>query len=319
MKKYIVAFMLLAILLGGICSGCASSGVPAGQYEQIQTRLNDAQAQVAGLQSENRELEAQNNSISAELEAVRAQIATAGTEIASARTEIAALQNETGLLREESDLAGATPAETAEKIVKKYSETHVYSVDDFFVCSNMALDVWNMLQAQGINAVIRIGDVETGVGDVADANHAWVLAEVSPGQYLALETTGGYVVPEGENPLYYSGWTFESPKEYRMYEELRREWNVRVDIIDRMTDIFRVTEQEYSEEYDSYMGLVAEFNEKYAGRPPSAEAESLQADIEAQLALAKEKEGRLNQLDELLREQEAAMENIRLAMSSLTG
>ena len=131
---------------------------------------------------------------------------------------------------------GATPAETAENIAKYYHETHVYSTYDLFVCSDMAAEVWNMLKAQGINAVMVVGNKDTAISDIIQCDHAWVLAEVAPGEYLALETTGGQVVPKSENPLYYKGWSFASPAELKAYNQLIREYNIRVDIRNQIAE-----------------------------------------------------------------------------------
>ncbi|GAH82550.1 unnamed protein product, partial [marine sediment metagenome] len=107
-------------------------------------------------------------------------------QLKASEAQVAELQSEIRDLKEQYEIVGETPTETAEKIVKHYHETHIYSKYDFFVCSDMALDVWDMLKAQGINALIQIGNVETGAKDITEADHAWVLAETSPGQYLAL-------------------------------------------------------------------------------------------------------------------------------------
>jgi hypothetical protein len=106
-------------------------------------------------------------------------------------------------------------------IVEDYYKTHTYSLNDLFVCGDMATDVWNMVETQGINSVLYIGNVEKNISKIEDANHAWVLAEISPNHWLALETTGGYVVCNYSdicpvhNPLYYHGWRFTSPKEMK--------------------------------------------------------------------------------------------------------
>ena len=98
----------------------------------------------------------------------------------------------------------------------------------------MAQDIWNMLKAKGINARIAVGDFEPGrckqnrrwkicqcelwvqgssglintynytcedtgllnSSMIDNLTHAWVLAEVSPGYWLAIECTGGYVVAQ---------------------------------------------------------------------------------------------------------------------------
>ena len=146
------------------------------------------------------------------------------SQLSASQAQVIDLQNEIRELKEQYEIVGETPAETAENIVKRYCETHIYTKYDFFVCSDMALDVWNMLKTQDIKALIQIGNVDIGVESIAEANHAWVLAECYPGQYLALETTGGYIVKD--DPLYYRGWSFDNPREYKRFVELMKEYNI---------------------------------------------------------------------------------------------
>ena len=240
-------------------------------------------------------------------------------QFTASQAQIAELQNEISDLKDRYEIVGETPAETAENIVKRYHETHIYSEYDFFVCSDMALDVWDMLKAQGINTLIKIGNVKTGAKVITEADHAWVLAETTPGKYLALETTGGYAVWKADNPLYYEGWSFDNPKEYKRYVELREEYNIRVSIINQMTNKSQESYDEYKREFDYYQGLVDEFNKKYAGRRVSSQAQICEDKIETQLAIVKEKEGRCSQLTDLTNEQQQNLENIVSEMRGLTG
>jgi len=216
-----------------------------------------------------------------------------------------------------SEFIEKTPSEIAVDTVEQYYQTHVYSEYDFFVCSDMALDVWDMLKAQGIPALIQTGNVETGAENITEADHVWVLAEVSPGHYLALETTAGYAVWEKDNPLYYQGWSFDNPREYKRFVELRQEYNIRVTMIEQLTNKAQETYEEYEKEYDYYQELLSEFNTRYAGRPVSSESQMYEDKIEAQLAVAKEKEGRYNELTELINEQQHELENIVSEMKGL--
>jgi hypothetical protein len=59
---------------------------------------------------------------------------------------------------------------------------------------------------------------------IDNLTHAWVLAEVSPGNWLAIECTGGYVVNGEKDRKYYSGLTFTNPKNYRSFLELYNNW-----------------------------------------------------------------------------------------------
>lgn len=61
---------------------------------------------------------------------------------------------------------------------------------------------------------------------IDNLTHAWVLAEVSPDSWLALECTGGYTVSIEENESYYRGLIFSNPKNYRNFFELYRIWKI---------------------------------------------------------------------------------------------
>jgi|SRR5208283_3862785 len=108
--------------------------------------------------------------------------------------------------------------ETLKGIVEEYHQTHTYTLADWYVCAQMAQDVWDMVETQGITAKIGVGNVSERVPTIQDATHAWVLAEVAPDQWVALETTGGFLVCADtnycaiNNPLYFYGWDFATPK-----------------------------------------------------------------------------------------------------------
>jgi len=289
-----------AVLVLCLAAGC---GVPQDEYDRVNARLKASQEEYG--------------EVTAQLRATQAEYDRVVTELDTLEAQIAEFQKQTENLKEQYELVGKTPAETAENIVKRYHETHIYSLYDFFVCSDMALDVWNMLKAQGINALIQIGNVGTPAKDITEADHAWVLAEISPGQHLALETTGGYVVWHKDNPLYYQGWSFDNPKEYKQYVEFRQEYNVRVNITNQLIISSQDTYGEYKRERDYYQELVDEFNTRYAGNPVSPESQIFEDKIEDQLAIVKEKEGRYLQLDELVSQQQKEIENIIAEMKEL--
>ena len=221
-----------------------------------------------------------------------------------------------GISQEEYELVGEAPTETAENIVKRYHETHIYSEYDFFVCADMALDVWDMLKAQGINSLIQIGNVKTRAKDITEADHAWVLAETSPGHYLALETTGGYAVYKDDNELYYKGWAFDNPKEYKRFVELKQEYNIRTELAKQMWETFEATRQTMLEVGAEYTDLANQV-EGMSMLDPSLEAKLVEL-----VLIAKEfgeLVGRCDQLTELINEQTQELENIVSEMKGLVG
>lgn len=128
--------------------------------------------------------------------------------------------------------------------VEEYHSSHTYYGGDIYVCGDMACDVWNMIKTNGINAKICIGNVESDISSFTEANHAWVLAEVSPNTWLALECTGGYVVYD--NPLYYSGWFFYTPKQFKEYTRLLTQYNDQVSKYNRALDEYNELVEEYN-------------------------------------------------------------------------
>ena len=212
-RKLLLPLVIVLILLSIILSGCqTTTGVSQSQYDQLNAQLQETQTKLAEAEQKLASLRSQNDSM--------------GSALQDAQNQIASLQAQLS----QSSLTGATPAETAAKIVKYYHETHIYSTYDLFICSDMSAEVWNMLKAAGIRSVVAVGDIESPITDIILSKHAWVLAEVTPGQYLALETTGGYPVAAAEHPLYYRGWTFDSPADLKSHNDMIREYNVRVAI-----------------------------------------------------------------------------------------
>ena len=214
-----VIIILLAIFIP--LSGCQSTGgISAEEYNDIVSQLNDATLQISRLQTENAGMESDMGLAEEDLEAASATIAELQVQISG--------------MAGQYDLVGDTTVETVTNIIEYYHDTHAYSKTDLFVCSDMAAEVWSMLKAQGIDARIVVGDIDIQINDIMFSTHAWILAEVDDGQFLALETTGGYVVYENDNDLYYRGWYFNSPADMKSYNELVKEYNVRVSIINQV-------------------------------------------------------------------------------------
>jgi hypothetical protein len=106
------------------------------------------------------------------------------------------------------------------QIVSDYHKSHTYSMADKFVCADMACDIWNMVKTKGFAAKLQVGRIDADITSIRDSNHAWVLAELTPGKWIALETTAGQLVFSDTNPRYYGGWSFDTPgklKEFTYY------------------------------------------------------------------------------------------------------
>ncbi len=296
-RKGLIAFIAVVVALAGLLAGCATS--PASQPES-----SASAAELAAAQELADAAQGQIDALESKLEASEAQVAFLKGQL----TELAA----------ESELVGATPSDTAANVIRVYHETHAYSIWDLFVCADMSMDVWNMLQAQGIEATIQIGSVDADITNMEDSDHAWVLAEVSPGKFLALETTNGQVVLREDNSRYYGGWSFDNPREYKRFEELKYEHNLRVSLYNELREESQKVYVVYESEFSYLQELMDEFNDKYSGQSYTAEAQALNTEISDQLAIVKELEGSYSRLEIFIEEQGQELDNIVPQMKALT-
>ncbi len=141
-----------------------------------------------------------------------------------------------------------------EEVSQQYYETHTYIQNDVFDCDNMACDVWNILKTKEINAKIAVGNVDLDEHDIEDWNHVWIMAEISPNTWLAIECTGGYIVYGEDNPRYYHAHLFNNPKSLRDFS--------------RLYETYQTQLSEYNEAVYFYNALVDEYNNAdYFTRP----------------------------------------------------
>ena len=222
-RKVLLTLVAAIFLLSFVLVGCQEGGIAQELYDQVRDQIEDIQSDYTEVQDVAEKLQEAKAEIEDQYEAAQ-------TEVNELLGQVDELLGQVKDLTGQYVLEGATLAETAANIIRYYHDTHVYDVYDMFVCADMAAEVWNMLKAQGISSTIVVGDINNPINNIIQSNHSWVLAEIAPGEYLALETTGGRVVLESENPLYYRGWTYDTPAKAKEHQKLIREYNVRVGI-----------------------------------------------------------------------------------------
>jgi hypothetical protein len=202
--------------------------------------------------------------------------------------------------REERSARDGIIIRVLQDIVKVYQATHTYSKSDFYVCADMSLDVWNMVETKGINARIAVGNVQNPHAEWDQFNHAWVMAEATPDSWLALETTGGVVVRGDENGRYYRGLFFDTPRDFKEYVDLRkRRRTLSLKIKDLKGDLTKVKE-DYGRELGKHNDLTDEYNRTYSDKRLSKsrfkKSMEFRDRINEQAMLVKELEGRGRQL-----------------------
>ena len=130
---------------------------------------------------------------------------------------------------------------------------------------------------------------------------------------MALETTGGYVVKD--NPLYYRGWSFDNPREYKRYVELMKEYNIRVRIIKQFKEAFEASQSAGMKVKIELNILTSEVSEMSVLDPQLG---SKMAKLIEKAEEYGEYIGRCDQLNELMTQQGQEMENMVSEMQGLT-
>lgn len=152
------------------------------------------------------------------------------------------------------------------KIVEDYYKIHSYSLIDYFICADMAMDVWNIVDTRGMRALLVAGNIQNSAASWKEYDHAWVIVETAPGQWVALETTGGFLVFKKDNPNYFRGTFFENPKDLKTNMDLSRDYNNEIGRFSSVVSKYNAKVSEYNAERDYYYSLTASYNKKYVSQ-----------------------------------------------------
>jgi hypothetical protein len=120
-----------------------------------------------------------------------------------------------------------------EMIAAAFHKNHTYTLQGDFVCLDMAIDVWNQLRTNGIEAKIMGGNINENITAwnyrqlVRESNHAWVVAKLNPTEKVAIETTAGTVIKQGMDnaSAYFKGIEFDNPGQIKRFDLLRKKAN----------------------------------------------------------------------------------------------
>jgi hypothetical protein len=164
------------------------------------------------------------------------------------------------LLAKWNRLSGLPNFSKVTLLLTDYHKQHKYSKEDFFVCSDMAIEVWDIIKTAGINARIMVGNVEKDIVSdkstpdyIAEMNHVWVMAEIARSEWVPLDPTAGMIVhPQMPNfKLYLYGTHFDTPRQFKEFSEARKA-------------LFQTCKEAHT--------MVTDFNTVYAGKPVTHEA-----------------------------------------------
>jgi outer membrane murein-binding lipoprotein Lpp len=219
-NKLLLSLVALVSLFSIIFTGCAASGVAQEKYDQVVAQLADAQSQLTQAQNDFSALQSQKSAVDSDLRA--------------AQTQITDLEQQVTDLQEQYEYEGLSTRDMLAQLVYNYKASHYYE-SGVYDCNNMASDIWSMLQAMDINSVIVVGHNEHLITNILESNHAWVLVQLTPGEYLALDGTNGRTYTQSSGSLYFHGWSFATPADLKANDDLKTEYNARVSFINTLT------------------------------------------------------------------------------------
>lgn len=134
--------------------------------------------------------------------------------------------------------------DTITQILADYAKGHTYK-EDVFICGDYACDVWNQMHTKGIPARVAVGSAKRNIQNWNEADHAWVMAELSPGQWVAVEPQGKVVFP-GQDEHYYKCLWLMDAGEFRKYEAERRTYNECANKLETATKDFNEFAAQYN-------------------------------------------------------------------------
>jgi len=134
---------------------------------------------------------------------------------------------------------------TLTSVVAEYAKTHTYLGNDMYQCVDMACDLWNILFTKGVKALIVVGNLDEDIKHVYQANHAWVLAEISPGALLALDPQSGVHFVD-DKPRYYVGHGFTDPAGVKEHNPLLKE--------------LKRAQEKYNDAAEKYNSILGRYN-----------------------------------------------------------
>lgn len=202
-----------------------------------------------------------------------------------------------------------------QQIVEDYHKIHTYSLEDYFVCADMAQDVWNIVETRGMRAVLVAGNLKNPDVDWKEYNHAWVIVEAAPRQWVALETTGGFLVYKNDNPNYFRGTFFANPKDLKTNMDLRRDYNNELVRYKTAVTQYNAKVADYNAELDNYHSLLNSYNTRYTGQ--NLTATEYQESLEVKNAISSRLQ-KLNQLKAELDHLTITYTNEKQVMDSIT-
>jgi len=207
------------------------------------------------------------------------------------------------------------------QIVEDYHKIHTYSLDDYFICADMAMDVWNIVDTRGMRAVLVAGNIKNPDADWKNYDHAWVLVKTGTQQWVALETTAGFLVYKTTNPNYYQGMFFENPKDLKTNMDLRRDYNNEIERSATAASQYNAKASEYNAELEAYRSLESSYNTKYAGQNLTAaeyqEALIVRTTLETEAQKLVQSKAELNQLTITYNNEKQIMDDITARITAL--
>jgi hypothetical protein len=197
--------LLVAIIVGYIFVDLRSQLTSANnQSSLLKTQLSAANSQITSLQDIiTPEMPTHNIGISTSIvSSVPAQLKNAAAlQISASQDKITTMVANIRMLPFDRSVESAywntawagkdyELQQIAQEVNVAYYNSHAYIANEID-CVDMACEIWDILQKQGIRSLIAVGNLEMIGENFGQCNHAWLMIPNSTGMYFALEATNG--------------------------------------------------------------------------------------------------------------------------------
>jgi len=156
-------------------------------------------------------------------------------------------------------------------LARDYYDNHEYTLERGYVCLDMAMDFWDVVIAHKMNAKIVVGNRTRMPDAIINANHAWVIVEVEPDNWVPVEVVNGSVMYGTD--IYYHGWIFNSPQEIKDFLD-------EYDIVIAHWNTFVRARSKYNEEVQVYNNLIGDNGDRTEIERMSLELKDLKIVVE---------------------------------------
>jgi len=181
----------------------------------------------------------------------------------------------TGQQTVSSEASQLSTEEGLAAFLENYSSTHYQSVESMSDIGYSCLILADALKTEGFPAEIAIGNVKGTSDDIVRFDDAWIVINVEDNP-TAIDAQYNRIITEHENQLFYKGYSFSNPDDFREYTRLKNEH-------ESLSNIIGIMEDKYNKCIVLLTNMSLEFDQEYGGKRATDQSLSERAKVHKKL------------------------------------